>query len=93
MIIPNAWQISRDPAVYESPSTFNPDRFIDNPTLLDPRDYVFGFGRRACPGHYLAEHLIWIYVVSTLWAFELQRPKGEPPLDDDLVRFDFEFLK
>ncbi|KAG9043860.1 hypothetical protein FS837_009051 [Tulasnella sp. UAMH 9824] len=92
MVIPNVWQISRDPAVYEDASTFNPDRFINNPKILDPRDFVFGFGRRSCPGNYMAYQMIWIFVVSTLWGFELERPEGEPPLDNDADRFDFGFL-
>lgn len=92
MVIPNVWQISRDPNVYEDPSTFNPDRFINDPNIRDPRDFIFGFGRRACPGSYLAYQVIWIFVVSTLWAVELERPEGEPPLDKDTDRFDFGFL-
>ncbi|KAG9042591.1 hypothetical protein FS837_010671 [Tulasnella sp. UAMH 9824] len=92
MVIPNVWQITRDPAVYEDPTTFNPDRFINNPNILDPRDFVFGFGRRACPGSYLAYQIIWMFVVSTLWAFEIEKPEGEPPLDRDTDRFDFGFL-
>ncbi|KAG8904823.1 hypothetical protein FRC00_013729, partial [Tulasnella sp. 408] len=93
MVIPNVWQISRDPTIYDDASTFNPDRFINNPNILDPRDFVFGFGRRACPGSYLAYQMMWTFVVSTLWAFELERPEGEPPLDKDADRFDFGFLK
>lgn len=86
-------QISRDPAIYEDASAFNPDRFINNPKILDPRDFIFGFGRRSCPGNYLAYQMIWIFVVSTLWGFELERPEGEPPLDNDTDRFDFGFLR
>jgi cytochrome P450 len=36
--------------VYPSPNVFNPDRFIKdgvlNQEIQDPRDIVFGFGRR-----------------------------------------------
>lgn len=91
--VPLSRQISRDSTIYDDPSTFNPDRFINNPNILDPRDFVFGFGRRACPGSYLAYQMMWTFVVSTLWAFELERPEGEPPLDKDADRFDFGFLK
>ncbi|KAG8961518.1 hypothetical protein FRC00_011994 [Tulasnella sp. 408] len=40
----------------------------------------------------MAHQLMWIFVVSTLWGFELERPEGEPPLDNDADRFDFGFL-
>ncbi|KAG9048565.1 hypothetical protein FS837_012506 [Tulasnella sp. UAMH 9824] len=92
-IIPNLWQISRDPNIYEDASTFNPDRFINNPKILDPRDFVLGFGRRICPGNHLAFHITWIFVVSVLWAFEIKRPEGEPSLDHDTDRFDFGFIR
>lgn len=88
-VIPNLWQVSRDPSIYEDPSKFNPDRFIDNPEILDPRDYVFGFGRRICPGASLGYQLTWIFVVSILWEFEIRRPEGSPRLDQDADRFDF----
>lgn len=38
--------ISRDPQVYHSADDFIPERFQDNPDVLDPRSYVFGHGRR-----------------------------------------------
>ena len=37
--------LSRDPKMYPSPETFNPERF-DDPEVLDPHQYIFGFGRR-----------------------------------------------
>ncbi|KAG8984768.1 hypothetical protein FRB90_005122, partial [Tulasnella sp. 427] len=87
-VIANLWKLARDPTIYDSPSTFNPDRFINNPDILDPRDFIFGFGRRICPGNYLAYHMTWIFVVSILWGYELKRPEGELSLDQDDDRFD-----
>lgn len=31
---------------FPDPDHFKPDRFVDNGDPLDPRDYVFGAGRR-----------------------------------------------
>lgn len=39
-----------DPVVFEDPHGFHPERFIRDgkldPSVLDPLDFVFGFGRR-----------------------------------------------
>ena len=40
----------RDESIYPDASTFNPERFIEadpeKKKLMDPRNYIFGFGRR-----------------------------------------------
>jgi Cytochrome P450 len=35
-----------DETLYKDPMAFNPDRFIGDNKELDPRNLVFGFGRR-----------------------------------------------
>ena len=39
-------QITRDPENYTDPMEFKPERFLGDKPELDPRDVVFGFGRR-----------------------------------------------
>ncbi|KIM86577.1 hypothetical protein PILCRDRAFT_308713 [Piloderma croceum F 1598] len=51
LIIANIWTILRNEALYPNPDVFYPDRFmekVDQQTerRRDPRNYVFGFGRR-----------------------------------------------
>ncbi|KAB1217262.1 Cytochrome P450 71A1 [Morella rubra] len=49
----NAWAIQRDPAVWEKPEEFLPERFKDNPVDFRGQHYElfpFGGGRRGCPG-------------------------------------------
>lgn len=69
--IVNAWGISRDSKYYPNPSVFDPERHLRQPPELDPREFVFGFGRRTCPGKDLAFQQVWIMVASILWAFRL----------------------
>ncbi|KAJ8472750.1 hypothetical protein ONZ51_g8304 [Trametes cubensis] len=81
IVIPNQWAMSRDPTQYPDPETFNPDRFLKNgqlnPDVRDPASYVFGFGRRICPGRHFAEISMMITCASILHAFAIS-----PPLDE-----------
>lgn len=49
--------------------TFEPARFLQSDVHKpepDPREHVFGYGRRACPGQQLAEHSVWLTCVTSL---------------------------
>ena len=61
---------------------FNPERFLKgsdsdksvfvlDPEILDPAEVAFGFGRRVCPGKYMAYESVWITVASVLAVFEI----------------------
>jgi len=78
LVIGNVWAITRNPAVYDDPETFCPERFIDQ-KQLDPRDMVFGFGRRICPGKVFGDTNLWLAAVSILAAFDIAVP-GPGPL-------------
>ncbi|KIO27631.1 hypothetical protein M407DRAFT_73022 [Tulasnella calospora MUT 4182] len=70
-VIPNAWGFSRNSKYYTNPSIFDPERHLKESPELDPREFVFGFGRRLCPGKELAFQEVWILAASILWAFEI----------------------
>ena len=38
--------MTRDTEYYTDPMEFKPERFMKDPPELDPRNVVFGFGRR-----------------------------------------------
>ncbi|EJF57201.1 cytochrome P450 [Dichomitus squalens LYAD-421 SS1] len=82
VIMPNVSACMHDPNIYEDPYEFRPERFIHNGRLdfssaPDPASFVFGFGRRICPGRYFAENGLFINVASVLHVFDIT-----PPVDD-----------
>ncbi|KAI0687567.1 cytochrome P450 [Earliella scabrosa] len=78
LVIPNLWAYSRDPSVYPDPERFNPDRFLKdgklNPEVRDPYSFIFGFGRRICPGRHLADASLFIVCASILQVFTVSPP-------------------
>ncbi|CAO2188526.1 unnamed protein product [Urochloa humidicola] len=77
-VIFNAWAIMRDPAVWERPEEFVPERFLDN-VELRAKDFEFipfGAGRRLCPGLPMAERVVPHIVASLLHGFDWRLPEG-----------------
>ncbi|KAG9048574.1 hypothetical protein FS837_012515 [Tulasnella sp. UAMH 9824] len=71
-VFANLWAMSRDPNMFENPDKFDPDRYYNGTAKLDSRDFVFGFGRRVCPGNHLAIQGIFMTVATILWSFEIK---------------------
>ncbi|KAG0696986.1 cytochrome P450 [Suillus ampliporus] len=76
----NHWSICRDPEVYPEPEAFKPQRWIDDQGRLrnDLTNFVFGFGRRVCPGEPLAIGSVFINALLILWAFRLTVDRTKP---------------
>ncbi|KZV85276.1 cytochrome P450 [Exidia glandulosa HHB12029] len=89
-VISNIWAVHHDDSLYPDPFTFNPDRFYKpdaklRAESLNEEHYGFGFGRRTCPGQYLASKSVFIAAVRLLWAFNIEPPvdaSGKPILPD-----------
>ncbi|KAG1874405.1 cytochrome P450 [Suillus subluteus] len=79
----NHWAISRDPDVFPDPNAFKPDRWLDTEGRVrdDLKFFVFGFGRRVCPGQHVANSSVFINAALVLWAFRLTLDRTKP-LDD-----------
>ncbi|KAF8075297.1 cytochrome P450 [Lyophyllum atratum] len=80
--IGNIWGILHDERLYKDPETFLPERFegLDpkEAKRLDPTNYVYGFGRRRCPGNHFAHFAVWYSMASLLSSFVIS-----PDIDED----------
>ncbi|KAL0949262.1 hypothetical protein HGRIS_009340 [Hohenbuehelia grisea] len=68
IVMPNAWLLSRQDDSGYPVEEFHPERFLGENPPVDPESYIFGFGRRICPGRYLAENSLFIassYIVAS----------------------------
>ncbi|KZW03027.1 cytochrome P450 [Exidia glandulosa HHB12029] len=78
-IIPNTRAIMNDEQHYEKPGEFRPERFLRgnelDSTVLDPLEIAFGYGRRICPGRYIADSELWLMVATTLACFDISPAK------------------
>ncbi|KAF8994492.1 cytochrome P450 oxidoreductase OrdA-like protein [Cyathus striatus] len=89
IIIQNMWfEYHHDPSMYIDPDVFNPSRFVANGDFvpeLDPTTYIYGFGRRACPGSEFANEFLFIIVSIILSAFDIRKKKDENGVDVEPV--------
>jgi cytochrome P450 len=86
--------MTRDEQVYSDAHKFNPDRFLkQNGPETDPKDFVFGFGRRqaafrfclrnlnfrprVCPGKAFADANVWIAAACIIAAFHAPVSRNE----------------
>ncbi|KAH9834659.1 cytochrome P450 [Rhodofomes roseus] len=82
-VFSNIWAMTRDEQHYADPERFDPERFLDvtdESDFSDPRKYVFGFGRRICPGRFLADASIWLAAANILATLDIRKartPTGE----------------
>ncbi|XP_021749703.1 cytochrome P450 71A26-like [Chenopodium quinoa] len=79
-VITNAWAIHRDPATWEDPEEFHPERFLNSSIDFKGQDYElipFGSGRRGCPGILYAIANIELILASLLSKFNWALPREE----------------
>ncbi|KAM0289033.1 hypothetical protein ACHAO9_006542 [Fusarium lateritium] len=86
LLFPAAASLTHDPEVYHSPMEFKPERFFEPYSEPPPTDIVFGFGRRACPGRWIADQTIFLAIAQTLAVFDILKP-----LDGDGNEIDVEY--
>ncbi|KIJ19361.1 hypothetical protein PAXINDRAFT_7845 [Paxillus involutus ATCC 200175] len=77
-IMANLWAISHNEAKYSNPTAFLPERFLKSDGTLndDNLPWIFGFGRRICPGRHLADASLWCAMVCILALFKIEKTAG-----------------
>ncbi|XP_075477022.1 flavonoid 3'-monooxygenase CYP75B137-like [Primulina tabacum] len=69
----NVWAIHRDPDIWENPSEFRPERFLDGRWDYSGNDFhyfPFGSGRRICAGTAMAERMFMFSLASLVHSFD-----------------------
>ncbi|KAF5366564.1 hypothetical protein D9758_008987 [Tetrapyrgos nigripes] len=88
VLILNTYTMHHDHQRHPDPFKFNPDRYLNDSTLssesanlpnvMERDHWMFGIGRRICPGIWVAEREIFLVIVRMLWAFRMEEIPDEP---------------
>lgn len=90
-----------DPVAYPNPEAFDPERFLMttatgetvlDPSVRDPAVAAFGFGRRICPGRFMAYDAMWAAVANILAALSIDQVKdaqGTPVVPEGEMAYVF----
>ncbi|ESK91872.1 cytochrome p450 [Moniliophthora roreri MCA 2997] len=88
IVVPNLWAIAFAPNDKYGPEEFLPERFLDEKSggTADPFSYIFGFGRRICPGNALGQNSLFIFIASILYSFDISPANSHPKFLSGLIR-------
>ncbi|KJA26070.1 hypothetical protein HYPSUDRAFT_36932 [Hypholoma sublateritium FD-334 SS-4] len=93
-VTPNTWAILHDERLYPEPFKFDPNRFLKDGVVSfaqqpDPLlTGSFGYGRRNCPGRYLALDTAWIAIASILATSHIGKTvDGKGQITEPVVAF------
>lgn len=87
MVITNAFAIGRDPASWDEPDEFRPERFLNSCIDFRGHDFQllpFGAGRRGCPGLSFAMATNEFVLATLLHNFDWKLPDGTKGEDVDM---------
>jgi len=78
----NVWWIMNDPAHWEQPEAFRPERFLDAEGRFrkNERCIPFLIGKRYCLGQQLAQHELFLFLTGLLQKFSFRTNLSRPEL-------------
>lgn len=62
----------KDERLFDSPADFRPERWLGK-----TQSGNFGYGRRVCPGRFIARNSVAIAIARLLWAFNICAKDGK----------------
>jgi len=80
-IYPSIYSTHYDPAVWDNPKTFNPERFLtSNGTKVHRHELLISFsiGRRACIAETFAKGELFLYLTGLVQQFTIEAESGKP---------------
>ncbi|KAI0933847.1 hypothetical protein AcV5_005883 [Taiwanofungus camphoratus] len=79
LVFANARSMALDTNTYKDPHSYCPERYLPPPTGRgEPFPSAsFGFGRRICPGRFLADGSVWMAIVSILATLNISKAIDE----------------
>ncbi|XP_072015408.1 cytochrome P450 2J6-like isoform X2 [Amphiura filiformis] len=82
-VISNLYSVTRDPSVWVEPDSFQPERFLDDDKQFkkNPKQMVFGAGKRVCLGKQLAVMELFIFYTHLMHRFSFHKPDGMESVD------------
>jgi cytochrome P450 len=75
VVFANAYAMTHDERVYSNPDNFDPDRYVPKEQGGKSEPYPegpFGFGRRICPGQFVATAGVYIMIATILSTMNLR---------------------
>lgn len=94
-ILQNTWAINHSETYFDRPHLFDPSRYLQtssgmrpnvvnsNPEALRRPTWIFGVGRRACPGEQFGQQALLITTAKILWVFDVAATE---PIDTSMER-------
>lgn len=70
---------------------FRPERYLTTDKHVaepDPRTYTFGYGRRICPGRYVADNALFITIAQSLAVFDISKAQRDGRPVEPVLEFE-----
>ncbi|GAB2227783.1 hypothetical protein Droror1_Dr00009610 [Drosera rotundifolia] len=86
-VLVNTWAMGRDPSIWERPSSFEPERFLNSKLDFKGHDFElipFGAGRRMCPGLPMGSRMLHLVLGSLIHSFDWKLQEGVTPKNLDM---------